>query len=237
MHLDHIIIHVDSLEKAIEDFTHVGFNVCPGRAGKKQYNAMIYFKEGPYLELLAPSTFPWFLHGLHVTHLSSFLGYFGARVAHFIGMKKRVMDWAIGVEDIHAYRKTLASHGAFSKVIFMSKVNCLGEKVSWNLFAPQCFELPFFISSYTPHIVPAPSFCEHENGIISLKKMCYLWREAHIRDMSILLNQTLIFEKGAYKAKLGAYEIVFSREHEGVYFDAQYATLLAPLKSYTVFTE
>ncbi|DAB36128.1 MAG TPA: hypothetical protein CFH80_06515 [Sulfurospirillum cavolei] len=237
MHLDHILIRVDSLDEAINDFEKAGFRVCPGRAGKKQYNALIYFKEGPYLELLAPSTFPWFLSFLHVTHLSFILGYFGARVAHFIGAKKRILDWAIGVGDARAYRAKLASKGDFSRVIAMSKVNCENDLVSWELFAPKCFELPFLISDYTPHVVPHPLFCEHPNGISSIQRLCYRWEEPHVKEMTLIAGETLSYENDRFRVAIGAYDVVLSSSHEGVFFDRTYAKALKPLSGYGILTE
>jgi len=237
MHLDHILVRVDSLDEAINDFEKAGFRVCLGRAGKKQYNALIYFKDGPYLELLAPSTFPWFLSLLHVTRFSFLLGYFGARVAHYLGVKKRILDWAIGVGDARAYRAELACKGDFSRVRAMSKINCEGVRVSWELFAPKSFDVPFLISDYTPFVVPHPLFCEHSNGITSIRRLCYRWEEPSIKEMTLIANETLSCENDRFHVTIGAYDVMLSSSQEGVFFDLKYAEALKPLERYGIFTE
>ncbi len=56
LELDHIVIAVDELDKAVTDFNALGFDTVPG--GRHEdlgtHNALIIFKDRTYLELLAP---------------------------------------------------------------------------------------------------------------------------------------------------------------------------------------
>ncbi len=57
MKLSHILIKVTDLDSAVYEWQKKGFTVEYGRA-KKPYNALIYFKEGPYIELFKFNGFP-----------------------------------------------------------------------------------------------------------------------------------------------------------------------------------
>lgn len=55
--LDHVIIGVHDLTQAIEDYARLGFTVIPGgtHSNGATWNALIIFRDGSYLELLAPT--------------------------------------------------------------------------------------------------------------------------------------------------------------------------------------
>jgi hypothetical protein len=59
----HIIYKVDDLYQAVKGFKNKGFEVEDG-ARKNPYNAIIYFSEGPYLELLASTGMPRFMKSM-----------------------------------------------------------------------------------------------------------------------------------------------------------------------------
>jgi len=49
---DHAVIVVPELEQAIENFTALGFSVHRGGSSKPAHNALIYFSDGTYIELI-----------------------------------------------------------------------------------------------------------------------------------------------------------------------------------------
>jgi len=55
--LDHVIIAVDDLDQAIEDYRALGFTTNFGgrHTNKVTHNALICFQDGTYLELIAPT--------------------------------------------------------------------------------------------------------------------------------------------------------------------------------------
>ncbi len=55
LRFDHIIIGVQDLNQAIKDYTELGFNVVPGgeHASGTTHNALIVFRDGTYVELMA----------------------------------------------------------------------------------------------------------------------------------------------------------------------------------------
>lgn len=54
---DHVVIAVHDLNRAMDDYRALGFNVIYGgrHASNTTHNALIYFADGTYLELLAPT--------------------------------------------------------------------------------------------------------------------------------------------------------------------------------------
>ena len=59
MKLSHIIYRGRTLEEAVNKFTDLGFKVEYG-SKEHPHNALIYFSEGPYIELLADAPVPSF---------------------------------------------------------------------------------------------------------------------------------------------------------------------------------
>lgn len=60
MKLSHVILKVDRLDEAVREYREKGFAVEYGKT-KNPYNALVYFSEGPYLELLAGTGLPDFV--------------------------------------------------------------------------------------------------------------------------------------------------------------------------------
>ena len=53
--LDHIVIAVADLDRAMADYRALGFQVLPGgqHPGRTSHNALVVFADGAYLELIA----------------------------------------------------------------------------------------------------------------------------------------------------------------------------------------
>ncbi|MDH5265076.1 MAG: VOC family protein, partial [Betaproteobacteria bacterium] len=53
--LDHVVIAVADLAKAVEDYRALGFTVQIGgrHPGRTSHNALVVFEDGAYLELIA----------------------------------------------------------------------------------------------------------------------------------------------------------------------------------------
>ncbi len=77
LRFDHAVILVNDLEKGTEDYRALGFNVFYGgkHADGKTHNALIVFRDGTYLELLAP-TDPTLLQSIDPSDQNGFLPMF-----------------------------------------------------------------------------------------------------------------------------------------------------------------
>ena len=63
MKLSHILIKVNDLDKAVKDWTNEGFIVEYGKA-RNPYNALIYFKDGAFIELFKFNGLPKIINKL-----------------------------------------------------------------------------------------------------------------------------------------------------------------------------
>ena len=61
MKVSHVLYKANDLESAIIKFQNMGFKVEYG-SKNKPHNALIYFSEGPYIELLSKAPVPFYIH-------------------------------------------------------------------------------------------------------------------------------------------------------------------------------
>jgi len=61
MKVNHLLYKVDNLQESVAYYRQQGFSVEYGRE-KNPYNALIYFPEGPYVELIHNMNIPGFVH-------------------------------------------------------------------------------------------------------------------------------------------------------------------------------
>lgn len=60
MKVNHLLYKVDNLKESVDYYRNLGFTVEYGRK-EKPYNALIYFQEGPYIELINNMNMPWYI--------------------------------------------------------------------------------------------------------------------------------------------------------------------------------
>jgi len=55
LQLDHVVLAVHDLSRAVDDFRALGFTVTPGgeHAGRSSHNALVVFDDGTYIEIIA----------------------------------------------------------------------------------------------------------------------------------------------------------------------------------------
>lgn len=58
--VNHLLYKVDNLKESVDYYRNLGFTVEYGRK-EKPYNALIYFQEGPYIELINNMNMPWYI--------------------------------------------------------------------------------------------------------------------------------------------------------------------------------
>jgi len=87
MKVSHILYKADNLEATVETYRKDGFVVEYGKK-KNPYNALIYFSEGPYLEIFHNPTMP--------KYIKYGLSFFGKkklveRIIHWENTKKKLI--------------------------------------------------------------------------------------------------------------------------------------------------
>lgn len=168
MVMDHLVVRVPDLARGIANFTELGFHVSPGGDHGITENALIVFKDGTYIELLAPkpdvSVLP---------PATSDLDDMGRRWMGWLSRSPGAIDWCVGVADIDAVLAAW-SHpsppSSFSRDFKRQRPD--GAVARWRLGSPEDMDLPFLITDTTDRAirVPPPPL-PHPNGAEGMRKI------------------------------------------------------------------
>ena len=155
--LDHVVIAVHDLARAVEDYRALGFTVQMGgrHPGRTSHNALVVFGDGAYLELIAwPEPGPaerWY----------------NVLTAHGEGF----MDFALIPEDVPRAIDEARSRGlALNGPIEGSRVRPDGRELKWRTGRQATFDLPFLCGDVTPRElrVPEGDARRHANGALGV---------------------------------------------------------------------
>lgn len=155
----HYLVRTPDLKQAVADYERAGFTVVWGSDPDKAYNALIYFKQGGFIELFDPPM-NGFLRGLAA--LGSFLRIGLMRRFHRWIRARGFCDYAL---ECHGPLKEALQGTNLPKPRNMSRVRDDGVKTRWQLSSPKDPYLPFVMGPYDPPLEPDASRTKHENGI------------------------------------------------------------------------
>ena len=151
--LDHVVIAVGDLERAIADYRSLGFTVQPGgrHPGRTSHNALVVFEDGAYLELIA-WTAPNPAERWNTAHIAHGDGY---------------MDFALIPEDVPRATAEAKARGLpLNGPIDGGRVRPDGAELKWQTARQSTFDLPFLCGDVTPRSlrVPEGEVRRHANG-------------------------------------------------------------------------
>lgn len=164
--IDHIVIVVADLERAIHDYGALGFTVVRGgRHNIGTHNALIAFADGSYMELiafLAPvESHPWY-----------------QALAHGGGL----VDFCVRSDSLADDVEALTGAGvSIGEPFAMSRERPDGYRLAWTLSIPNppfngC--VPFIISDDTPRDERVPRERTHRNGASGIARLTIAVRDA-----------------------------------------------------------
>lgn len=168
--IDHIVIIVPELEKAIKNYTQLGFTVIPG--GKHpigSHNALIAFQDAAYIELIA---------------------FFEPNPEHrwyqLLGKGGGLIDYCMQTDNLKRDMTAFRAAGVtLSDITPLSRVRPDGYKLDWVLVVPEGdFQgvAPFLIEDNTPREERVPSQNVHENKVTGIDTITIAVRDvAHIK--------------------------------------------------------
>lgn len=174
MKLGHVIHKVNNLEEAVQAYTEKGFTVEYGKA-KNPYNALIYFAEGPYFELLESTGMPKFAKGL--------FRFFGKRA--FID---RLDAWDQAEEGLIglALENDRLDIDQEQKILDAARLTYLkgrsgrkdpkGRKIRFQGIFPDDMQIPVLSSTFNVNVRPPDGFV-HANGAKRIKSVAFGTRE------------------------------------------------------------
>ena len=151
--LDHVVIAVAELARAVEDYRKLGFTVQPGgrHPGRTSHNALVVFDDGAYLELIA-----WAEPGPAER-------WYNVLQEHGEGF----MDFALIPEDVPRAIEEARERGlSMTGPIEGSRLRPDGIRIEWRTARQATFDLPFLCGDLTPRAlrVPAGEVRHHANG-------------------------------------------------------------------------
>ena len=177
--LDHVVIAVGDLARAMDEYRAQGFNVLAGgrHPGRTSHNALVVFEDGAYLELIAwPEPGPaerWY----------NVLQEHGEGLMDFALLPG---DVTIAIEEARA--RGLTMQGPFDG----SRVRPDGRELRWQTARQTTFDLPFLCGDVTPRSwrVPTGDARRHANGATGIASLTIT-----VHDMMVSI--------GRYEALLG----------------------------------
>jgi catechol 2,3-dioxygenase-like lactoylglutathione lyase family enzyme len=158
---DHLVIMVEDLAQASQDYRQLGFEVVDGgRHGSGTHNTLIALEDGSYLELIA-------FHETNEAH----------RWWKWKLAGGGLIDFCMQSDDITSDLATFARAGvAYGAPYALSRARPDGYALDWDIAVPEeprTSGAPFLIRDRTPRVERAPQFGGHANGITRVAQLVY----------------------------------------------------------------
>jgi len=175
--IGHVLIQVPHLETAIRQYREMGFQVVPGGVPGKTHNALIYLKDGSFLELFSTN------HGSVINTLLRFMvkviglwnPSYSGRLARYLPGQEGLRDYALDSVPGALYRenidKLLKNGLKLSKPRPKSRTEQHGIKLKWTLCCPESIRLPFLMSEYHPTPIIEVQDTSHANGAAAIQEI------------------------------------------------------------------
>jgi catechol 2,3-dioxygenase-like lactoylglutathione lyase family enzyme len=147
--VDHVLIAVEDLEKAMEVYRRLGFQVLRGGEHPQYgtHNALVPLADGSYLELI----------GVKKPELAREFP-FGGQVLEALARPNRLVGFVLEVTDYAGDVQAIRERGlAIAKAPPGGRVRPDGKQVSWRTAHPESATLPFLIQDATPRELRVPS--------------------------------------------------------------------------------
>lgn len=169
MKISHIIYKVDDLRKGFKDFKSRGFEIEYG-SKRNPHNALIYFSEGPYIEVLENVNLPFYaklylkLIGKH--KVIDRLERWNKEKEGFIELCLENYD-----TDFKKEEEVLKKYKQGYFVTKSKRLDPSNRLLKWKLLFPEELRIPFLMTYF--NIDPKPKKNVHQNGIKRIKSVSY----------------------------------------------------------------
>ncbi|RFA28578.1 hypothetical protein CAI21_12005 [Alkalilimnicola ehrlichii] len=176
----HVLCKVADIRTAVRDFERLGFSVAWGSAPRRAHNALLWFEEGPFIELFElPRGFRYLRRPLGWVYGRAA----GSRLARWAESAEGWCDVALeppqpagrtgtadDPTDLSAVHAALSRTGLpLSRTARGRRTRPDGADVRYRFFAPEPAQLPFVVSPYDPP--QRPPRIEHPNGARRIERV------------------------------------------------------------------
>ncbi|RXZ82485.1 VOC family protein [Paenibacillaceae bacterium] len=172
--IGHVLIKSKQLQQTVRDYEKLGFTVTYRTDPAKAHNALIYLRDGSFLELFNPKPFQLpdklFLGLLRLIRplkpilIDRYISY----IKSDEGMNDYALDSVLPEQAADNLRDIIRAGAKIGKKISMSKKLQDGRKQTWWMAMPQAIEFPFFMSPYTPAVTCTEHEITHSNGVLGI---------------------------------------------------------------------
>lgn len=166
--LGHVLYKVDDLDKAVKEYREKGFIVEYGKS-KNPHNALIYFAEGPYLELLHRTGMP--------TFAKMIFRLFGkSDFVNRLDIWDNAAEGLVGVAlennrfDIDVEQNILDQAGLKYFKMRSGRTDSKNRKLKFLGIYPDDMEIPFMGCKFNINVRPPQDYV-HPNGIRGIKSI------------------------------------------------------------------
>ena len=188
MKVSHVLYKTNNLEASFKEFEKLGYKVVYG-SRKKPHNALIYFSEGPYIELLEKAP------------VSSFL----KEILRLLGKGKvvdRFNSWGNSTEGFFEiclennttnFKKEEKILAKFEEGYFITnskRIDVSNRVLKWKLLFPNQIKIPFLMTQF--NINPKPKNFVHPNKIKRIKQISYSTEASIIPVINELCNDDIL---------------------------------------------
>tara|TARA_B110000240_G_scaffold170019_1_gene193377 strand:+ start:52 stop:660 length:609 start_codon:yes stop_codon:yes gene_type:complete len=188
MKVSHVLYKTNNLEASFKEFEKLGYKVVYG-SRKKPHNALIYFSEGPYIELLEKAP------------VSSFLKV----ILRLLGKAKvvdRFNSWENSTEGFFEiclennttnFKKEEKILAKFEEGYFITnskRIDASNRVLKWKLLFPNQIKIPFLMTQF--NINPKPKNFVHPNKIKRIKQISYSTEASIIPVINELCNDDIL---------------------------------------------
>jgi hypothetical protein len=180
LELDHVVIVVPELERAIQQYRSLGFIVSRGGDNGPTHNALIPFVNGTYIELISTRSrllrgvFRFLYRSKLIVIFKSVMSALSFRFVAWMGGPTGVRDWCVKQAKLDSLIDTLSANDiGMSKIEKFTRIKPNLEIVEWLLVAPINQRLPFFIRDITDPTVriPGGEAASHSNGCTGISRL------------------------------------------------------------------
>jgi len=175
MKVSHVLFKTNNLKKTFKEFEKSGFKVEYG-SKKKPHNALIYFSEGPYIEILEKAPVSSFMK-LILQFIGK--GYLAERFTSWENAEEGFFEICLenNTSNFRAEKKLLKQLGEKYFVTQSKRIDPMNRILKWKLLFPRQIKIPFLMTPF--NINPKPKNFAHPNKINRIKKISY-YTEANI---------------------------------------------------------
>jgi len=206
MRSGHLIYKVKNLQEAVKEWEAKGFVVEYGRK-EKPNNALIYFSQGPYIELLENTGIP-----VIAKVIAKLFGR-SKNLERFFYWDECEEGWqGLCIEkdsgDLDEEVNFLAKRGIKGLLLNnLKRIDTKNRELRYRCFFPHGTSFPFLMTYFS--IDPKPKNFTHPNGIKEIKKIVFKIAPAQAKILEDLVqDQTLVILED--ENENGIVEVIFN---------------------------